>query len=69
MLNGSTCILSTSDEGDVSRILEEEADLIIKLEEDVGGHGRVRVVGGGETRKVLWRTIQGKIEFRQQISI
>ncbi len=70
MVNGCSMVLGgCSHEGDVTSILEQEAGLVLKLENDVGGYGRISVIGGGERKSVLWRVANGRLEFSLQIAI
>jgi hypothetical protein len=49
--------------------LEQEAELILRLESDVGGYGKLGIIGGGDKRSVLWKVTNNKVEFSLQISI
>ena len=58
-----------SSEEDVTKILREEAELVIKLENDVGGFGKLKVLSGDKSENVLWKNVKGKVEFSRQIVI
>ena len=58
-----------SSEEDVTEALREEAELMIKLENDVGGFGKLKVISGDMTESVLWKNVKGKVEFSRQIVI
>ena len=42
---------------------------MIKLENDVGGFGKLKVISGDMTESVLWKNVKGKVEFSRQIVI
>ena len=48
--------------GGVSQIVKREADLWIKLENDVSGHGKFTIVSGYDSNEIgiLWKWVQGK---------
>ena len=58
-----------SSEEDVTEALREEAELMIKFENDVGGFGKLKVISGGMTESVLWNNLKAKVEFSRQIII
>lgn len=70
MLKGCQLVLGgSSDDDQVTRIFESEAQLVIKMEGDVGGYGKLRVGDHRKSNSVLWKTVNNKVEFSQQISI
>jgi len=58
-----------SNDEQVTRIFETEADLIIKIENDVGGYGKLSIGDNNKRSNVLWKTVNNKLEFSQQITI
>lgn len=46
--------------GNPARILCKEAGLWIKLENDVGGHGKFRICEDRAETSLLWKWTQGK---------
>lgn len=53
----------------MTRIFETEAELVIKIEKDVGGYGKLSIGDNKKTSNVLWKTVNNKLEFSQQITI
>lgn len=56
-------------EGNPARILCNEAGLWIKLENDVGGHGKFRICEERGETSLLWKWGQGKFEVSKYMKI
>ena len=41
-------------------MLENHSDVVVKLENDVAGHGKFRVSTSGHEINLLWKWAQGK---------
>lgn len=70
MLKGARVVLAGCCEDDeVTKVFESEAELVIKMESDVGGYGKLSVGDNSKKNSVLWKTVNNKVEFSQQIAI
>ena len=70
MLKGCRVVLGgCSQEEPLTQVLLDEAQLVVRMEQDVAGFGKLRVAGGMRSTNVLWKTVNNKIEFSQQIAI
>ncbi len=49
-----------STNGAVANVLNREAELWIKLENDVGGHGKFRICEESAETSLLWKWVTGK---------
>lgn len=67
--NSQIVLGGCSNDEQVTRIFETEADLIIKIENDVGGYGKLSIGDNNKRSNVLWKTVNNKLEFSQQITI
>jgi hypothetical protein len=62
MLSGRSLVMGgCSEKGDVTQVLEQEAELLLKLENDVGGHGKISIKGGKSQSSVLWKNVNSRI--------
>jgi len=43
--------------------------LIIRVEKDVGGHGKLNIIGNNRSASVLWRYLSGRLQLSQHISL
>lgn len=48
-------------DSELANILTTQADLTIQMENDVAGHGKLKVVGPNWMTGLLWRVLQGKV--------
>ena len=70
VLKGSRLILGGCETGRFSEIVQPEAGLVVQMENEVGGFGKLTVSGGsGRGVSVLWRTVNGRLEYSQQMAI
>jgi hypothetical protein len=61
MAKGCRMLMAGAREGmKVVGVVRGLLDLYVRLENDVGNYGRLRMVAGGWEVAVLWRFLQGK---------
>lgn len=58
-----------SSTGSPSQILNRSSDLWIRLENDVGGHGKFKISSDSSETSVLWKWGQGKFEISKYMKV
>jgi hypothetical protein len=53
----------------LASILEAESELLIRMEADVGGYGKLTIISAAQRSNVLYRNVNCRLEFTQHVAI